>query len=93
MTRTLDTLFFDQVSLMEKVSGSNEWMKGIFGNMDPVSRKDAILFEAFLEELMEKRLRVEEFLDKATLERLLKNDLYRGVSFSNETKSLVDSLS
>lgn len=52
-----------------------------------------MVFDNFLDELLQKRIKIDEFLDGQTLEKLIENNkLYRGITLKNESMTLIDSL-
>lgn len=54
-----------------------------------MSRKEAVVFNNLLHEIIQRNIQIEDFVDKKTLQSLLQNSLYRGISIDNTTNELV----
>ena len=87
-----DTLFYDTICILDQINSSLELMKAM--NEKKSKRNDNILFQSVIQELLDRRLLIEDYVEKSKiLELTNENKLYRGITISPETFKLVDELS
>lgn len=90
-TMTSDTLFYDTIQILDRVNDSLELMKAM--NEKKSKRSENILFHSVIQELLDRRLLIEDYVDKnKILELTRENKLYRGMTISPQTFENVDQL-
>ena len=79
-----DTLFMDGINLLDQVNDSSELLQGLFKS-NRSGRADTKIYLSLIEELLERRLLIEEFIESSKLKELIKdNRLYRGITISED---------
>ena len=86
-----ETMFYDTVSIIDKTKSSLDLMKAM---TDIKSKRDESILSHFLiQELLDRRLKIEDYVDIDQIKQLTKeNKLYRGVTISPKNFELIDNL-
>ena len=86
-----DTMFFDTIRILDKINSSLELMKAM--NERKSKRNENILFQSVIQELLDRRLLIEDYVEKnKILELTQENKLYRGITISPKSFELIDEL-
>ena len=84
-----DTMFYDTIPILDKINNSQDLMKAM--NEMKSKRDESILSHYLIQELLDRRLKIENYIEMKQIKELVKdNKLYRGVTISPTNFELID---
>lgn len=88
-----DTLFYDKLNLLDQVNSSSQLLQGMFNLNQAAGRDETKKFISLIEEMLERRILIEDFVEANKLRELLKdNKLYRGITIQKDTLAEIETL-
>eukprot|EP00347_Sterkiella_histriomuscorum_P019587 403341060 len=91
LTRDDDFLFMESENFIERIESSSRLMQGLFGSGN-LGRKDLILLESLVLDMIDGKISAESIVDKELIQRVKENWLYRGLSCTKNTEHTLNQL-